>query len=122
MNLITEKKSKKISSKDGIWVSFEYKNKTYYYKFMFKKSAVNVKNFYKHNKDAYSKAAAGDLRIIEKRIKMLKNSNEKIMFSRGWIVTTLNPEEAGEAPIEVGQQTKVPNGDYKLTTAKYLNA
>ena len=36
--------------------------------------------------------------------------------------TTLNPEEAGEAPIEVGQQTKVPNGDYTLTTAKYLNA
>ena len=36
--------------------------------------------------------------------------------------TTLKPEEVEDAAIDVGQQTKVPNGDYKLTTAKYLNA
>jgi hypothetical protein len=36
--------------------------------------------------------------------------------------TTLKPEEVEDKAIDVGQQTKVPNGDYKLTTAKYLNA
>ena len=36
--------------------------------------------------------------------------------------TSLTPEEAEDKAIDVGQQTKVPNGDYKLTTAKYLNA
>jgi len=36
--------------------------------------------------------------------------------------TTLKPEVAEDAAIDVGQQTKVPNGDYKLNTAKYLNA
>jgi len=36
--------------------------------------------------------------------------------------TTLKPEEVEDKAIDVGQQTKVPDGDYKLTTAKYLNA
>jgi len=36
--------------------------------------------------------------------------------------TTLKPEVAEDKDIDVGQQTKVPNGDYKVTTAKYLNA
>ena len=36
--------------------------------------------------------------------------------------TTLKPEVQEDSDIDVGQQTKVPEGDYKLTTAKYLNA
>ena len=36
--------------------------------------------------------------------------------------TTLKPEVQEDSDIDVGQQTKVPDGDYKLTTAKYLNA
>ena len=36
--------------------------------------------------------------------------------------TTLKPEEAQDVATDIGQPTKVPNGDYKLTTAKYLNA
>tara|TARA_R100001015_G_C4469055_1_gene53355 strand:+ start:7 stop:504 length:498 start_codon:yes stop_codon:yes gene_type:complete len=36
--------------------------------------------------------------------------------------TTLKPEVAEDATIDVGQQTKIPNGDYKLSTANYLNA
>ena len=35
---------------------------------------------------------------------------------------TLKPEEAEAKAADVGQPTHVPNGDYKLTTAKYLNA
>ena len=35
---------------------------------------------------------------------------------------TLKPESSEDTDVEVGQKTKVPNGDYKLTTAKYLNA
>ena len=36
---------------------------------------------------------------------------------------TLKPQEVKEdKPIDVGKQTKVPGGDYKLSTAKYLNA
>ena len=36
--------------------------------------------------------------------------------------TTLKPEEVNESEPDIGQQTKIPGGDYKLTTAKYLNA
>ena len=36
--------------------------------------------------------------------------------------TTLKPEVQEDSDIDVGQQTKVPDGDYKLTTANYLNA
>jgi len=36
--------------------------------------------------------------------------------------STLKPEEVQDPTIDVGQQTHVPNGDYKLSTAKYLNA
>ena len=36
--------------------------------------------------------------------------------------TTLKPEVQEDSDIDVGQQTKIPDGDYKLTTAKYLNA
>ena len=36
--------------------------------------------------------------------------------------TTLKPEVAEDKAIDVGQQTHVPGGDYKVTTAKYLNA
>ena len=34
--------------------------------------------------------------------------------------STLKPEEVQEPTIDVGQQTKVPGGDYKLSTEKYL--
>ena len=36
--------------------------------------------------------------------------------------STLKPEDVTEPAIDVGQQTKVPGGDYKLSTANYLNA
>ena len=35
---------------------------------------------------------------------------------------TLKPEEAETKTPDVGQSTHVPDGDYKLNTAKYLNA
>ena len=35
---------------------------------------------------------------------------------------TLKPEEAETTAADVGQPTHAPDGDYKLTTAKYLNA
>lgn len=36
--------------------------------------------------------------------------------------STLKPEEVQDPTIDVGQQTHVPDGDYKLSTANYLNA
>lgn len=36
--------------------------------------------------------------------------------------TTLKPEVVEDKDLGVGQSTKVPNGDYTLNTAKYLNA
>lgn len=36
--------------------------------------------------------------------------------------TTLKPELAKDAELAVGNQTKIPGGDYTLNTAKYLNA
>ena len=36
--------------------------------------------------------------------------------------TTLKPEVAEDKAVDVGQQTHAPDGDYKVTTAKYLNA
>ena len=32
------------------------------------------------------------------------------------------PEEVEDPTIDIGQQTHVPDGDYKLSTANYLNA
>tara|TARA_Y100000401_G_C8319059_1_gene224161 strand:+ start:1109 stop:1609 length:501 start_codon:yes stop_codon:yes gene_type:complete len=34
---------------------------------------------------------------------------------------SLKPEVHEDKEIEVGQQTKVPNGDYELSTAKYIS-
>ena len=36
--------------------------------------------------------------------------------------STLKPEDVEEPTIDVGQQTHAPDGDYKLSTANYLNA
>ena len=36
--------------------------------------------------------------------------------------STLKPEDVEDPTIDVGQQTHVPDGNYKLSTAKYLNA
>jgi len=36
--------------------------------------------------------------------------------------TTLKPEEAKETVADIGQPCRIPDGDYKITTAKYLNA
>ena len=36
--------------------------------------------------------------------------------------STLKPEDAENKAIDVGQQTHIPGGDYKLSTAAYLNA
>ena len=36
--------------------------------------------------------------------------------------STLKPEVAEDKAIDVGQQTHIPGGDYKLSTANYLNA
>ena len=33
--------------------------------------------------------------------------------------STLKPEEVEDKAIDIGQQTKVPNGDYKLSTESY---
>jgi len=36
--------------------------------------------------------------------------------------STLKPEEVEDPTIDIGQQTHVPDGDYKLSTERYLNA
>ena len=35
--------------------------------------------------------------------------------------STLKPEEVEDPTIDIGQQTHVPDGDYKLSTERYLN-
>ena len=36
--------------------------------------------------------------------------------------STLKPEEVEDPTIDIGQQTNIPDGDYKLSTERYLNA
>jgi len=36
--------------------------------------------------------------------------------------STLKPEDVEDSTIDIGQQTHVPDGDYKLSTERYLNA
>ena len=35
--------------------------------------------------------------------------------------STLKPEEVEDPTIDIGQQTNIPDGDYKLSTERYLN-
>ena len=47
---------------------------------------------------------------------------EKITFKYTFLSPNRKSEEAETKAADVGQPTHIPNGDYKLTTAKYLNA
>jgi hypothetical protein len=85
MNIITESTSKKM------WISFEYKDVTYYYRFKYGRSYSNVEKYFKHDKNQFSIVTAGDFRIISKRIDKMNKKNRDIIYTSGWIITKLNP-------------------------------